>query len=57
MSLKSICRTASIATGAVVLMSSPAFATTIPIPEPSMLSIYGAGLAGLVIAGRWLRRK
>jgi hypothetical protein len=43
--------------GAVVLASSPAFATTVQIPEPSMLSIYGAGIAGLVIASRWLRRK
>lgn len=57
MNVRSICETASIAIGAVLLASSPAFATTVAVPEPSILSVYGVGIAGLVIASRWMRRK
>jgi len=57
MKIRNSFKTASVAAGVVLLAAPPAFATTIPVPEPSMLSIYGLAAAGLVIAGRWLRRK
>jgi PEP-CTERM motif len=45
------------AAGAVTI-SLPAFATTqIPIPEPTALSLIGAGIAGGVIAWRLYRRR
>jgi hypothetical protein len=38
--------------------SLPAFATTqVPIPEPTALSLIGAGIAGAVIAWRLYRRR
>ena len=57
MKSRSILGTATLTVGAIVLGTTPAFATTMPIPEPSMLGIYGGGVAALVIAARWLRRK
>lgn len=44
-------------TATLVLPSAPAFASaTIPVPEPSTLSLLAAGVAGVVIAIR-ARRK
>jgi hypothetical protein len=41
-----------------VMLSLPAFATTqVPIPEPTALSLIGAGIAGGVIAWRLYRRR
>lgn len=59
MKTKGILGAASIAIGSVILAASPALATTapIPVPEPGTLSIYAAGIAGLAIASRFLRRK
>ena len=38
--------------------ASTAHATGIvPIPEPGTLSLFGAALAGLIIGGRFIRRK
>jgi hypothetical protein len=31
--------------------------TPIPLPEPGTLSILGAAVAGLIIGGRFIRRK
>ena len=45
------------AAGAVTI-AFPAFATTqVPIPEPTALSLIGAGIAGGVIAWRLYRRR
>lgn len=55
--MKSIAGPLLIATGTLNLAASPAFASTIAIPEPSALSIYAIAAAGVVIAARFLRRK
>ena len=41
---------------ALVLAAGPAFATT-AVPEPATMSLFGVGVAGLIIARRFRRRK
>jgi len=46
------------AIGATVSLGSTAHATGIaPLPEPGILSIVGAALAGVIIGGRFINRK
>ncbi len=46
------------AVAGAVTIALPAFATTqVPIPEPTALSLIGAGIAGGVIAWRLYRRR
>ena len=49
----------SIICGAVIALSisTPAFATVTPVPEPSLLGLFAAGVAGTVIAYRLRKRK
>jgi hypothetical protein len=50
--------TVAVAGAGAATFSLPAFATTqVPIPEPTALSLIGAGIAGAVIAWRLYRRR
>ena len=57
MKTNNVLKAAATAAGVLVLGTSPALALTVQIPEPSAITIYGAAIAGLIIAGRWMRRK
>lgn len=57
MNTQNILKATTIAIGAVILGATPAFAFSIQVPEPSALSIYGAGVAALVISYRLRKRK
>ncbi len=43
--------------GSVVAGTSPVFASSIAVPEPSALSLYAFAAAGVVVGARFLRRK
>jgi hypothetical protein len=46
-----------IASAAFIAVTGPAMASTVAVPEPSVLGIMAAGIVGLVVAFRLKNRK